>query len=62
MKTELIGSAPNEESLLKMAKNYFYGSTLSIQGEEIHNANGKMNNFKIARKGKRVRLERIVLN
>lgn len=58
---KLLGSAPTVEMLLKGVTAYFCGSDIRFEGTiglfQVHNSKGRIEGFRVIKKGSRYRFE-----
>ncbi len=54
---KLAITAPSEQELLKASIKFFYGSSIRFEGEQVFNAKGLMNDWRVVKKNNRYRLE-----
>lgn len=60
--THLVATAPSVERLTKMVANYFYGSQIRIEGENVYSVHGLLKSYRVTIKKGRYRFERIKAN
>lgn len=58
--TNLIASAPTQERLLKLTRDYFFNPLITFSGEQVLKSNGQaIEGVRVAVKKNRYRLERV---
>lgn len=58
-KYTLMGSSPTRDGIIKLISKFYMGSTIHLEGEDVHNRKGKIEGVRVIEKGKRFRFELI---
>jgi len=54
----LLASAPTEEKIIKAISEFYYGSTVYLEGEKVFTLKGLCENMQVIKKKNRYRFER----
>ena len=54
---KLVISSPSLEALLESTTKFFYFSNIRFEEDRVYNSKGLIEGFRVAKKGKRYRLE-----
>jgi hypothetical protein len=54
----LLASAPTEERIIKLISQYYYGSTVRIEGDKVFTGKGLCENVQVIKKGNRYHFKR----
>lgn len=60
METLLLASSKTKEDLIKIITNYLFGSTITIDGENVYNKKGLLPHYRVIEKKGVWRFEQIM--
>jgi hypothetical protein len=56
-KIQLLASSSSQEGIIECISKFFYSKSIKLDGEDVHNAKGKINGVRVIQKKGRYRFE-----